>query len=750
LVVIEGTVEEIVFCNEINGYTVCDIRCGSEVITVVGYMPFINEGETVRITGSWVMHPDYGKQLKAEMYEKILPQTEEAVEKYLASGIIKGVGPVTAAKIVERFGKEALDIIQFRPELLAEIKGISLNKALNIAEAFNQQKELRAVVMFLQQYGISPVYSAKIFKVFGEKAIEEIKANPYKLADRISGIGFKTADRIAMSIGIDPSSRYRVCSGIKYVLSQAASSGHTFIPSDKLKEYTSELLQINLEDIQQALVALTIDKSVCIEDSEEGESMVYLSSFYHAELNVCRRLIELSMSDFAKEPDRFEERLEKVQENEGIVLAEKQKTAIREAMTNGVIVITGGPGTGKTTIIKSILQLFAGDGFKVSLAAPTGRAAKRMTEATGCEASTIHRLLEIGYSGDEDELLFNRTEFNPIDADVIIIDEVSMVDILLMNHLLKAVKPGTRLVLVGDVNQLPSVGPGNVLKDIISCGMIKTVRLTEIFRRTDESMITINAHRINSGEYPCLNEKGSDFFFISRRDAGSIIKTVVDLCRERLPKTYGYDPLRHIQVLTPTRKGPVGVKNLNIELQKALNPEDRRKNEIVFRDYILREGDRVMQIKNNYNLKWEKVSGDYAEGVGVFNGDMGIIQKIDSEEQLVRILFDDERMVEYDFSILDQLEPAFASTIHKSQGSEYPVVIIPVFNGPPVLMTRNLLYTAVTRAKNLVVLVGMEEVLRAMIENERETLRYSGLCDKLKKYFMQLEKLRQGQMDFNG
>jgi exodeoxyribonuclease V alpha subunit len=748
LVVIEGTVEEIIFCNEINGYTVCDIRCGSgEVITAVGYMPFVNEGETLKVTGSWVMHPDYGKQLKAEMYEKLLPQTTEAVEKYLASGVIKGVGPATAAKIVERFGKETLDIIQFRPELLSDIKGISLNKALKIADAFNMQKELRTVVMFFQQYGISPVYSAKIFKVFGEKAIEEIKANPYKLADRIFGIGFKTADRIAMSIGIDPSSKYRICSGIKFVLSQAASSGHTFIPVDKLKEYTSRLLGIGLEDIQQALVALTIDKSVCTEISK-GESMVYLSSFYQAELNVCRRLIELSMTDFTKDLDRLDERLERVQTSEGIVLAERQKTAIREALKNGVLVITGGPGTGKTTIIKSILQLLTNDGFEVALAAPTGRAAKRMTEATGCEASTIHRLLEIGYSGDEDELLFNRTEYNPIDADVIIIDEVSMVDILLMNHLLKAIKPGTRLVLVGDVNQLPSVGPGNVLKDIISCGMIKTVRLTEIFRRAGESMITVNAHRINSGEYPHLNEKGSDFFFVSRRDADSIVKTVVELCRERLPKTYGYDPLRHIQVLTPTRKGPAGVKNLNIELQKALNPEDKRKNEIIFRDYTLREGDRVMQVKNNYNLKWEKVSEDYAEGVGIFNGDMGLIHHIDSEEQLVRVLFDDERIVEYDFSILDQLEPAFASTIHKSQGSEYPVVIIPVFNGPPVLMTRNLLYTAVTRAKNLVVLVGMEEVLRAMIENERETLRYSGLCGKLEKYFMQLEKLCQGQLGF--
>lgn len=732
MVTIEGTVEEIIFSNEVNGYIVCDIKSDQDIITAVGYMPFINVGETLKVTGKWVTHPEYGEQLKVELYEKMMPKTTDALEKYLASGIIKGVGPATASKIINKFGEETLDIIQNHPEKLTHIKGIRLDKALRIGQAFDEQKGLRAVVMFFQEYGISAIYSTKIYKTFGENTIEEIKANPYKLADEVFGIGFKTADRIARSIGIDPESKYRLCSGIKYALSRAASNGHTYVWDTKLKEYTSALLEINIDDINSALISLILDKAVFTEKSDEG-MRVYLSAFYNAEIGVCRRLIDLSSIDFSIDMDELEDNIEEFQIEENLVLAENQKVAIREALKNGVMVITGGPGTGKTTIIKSIIKIFDEEGYEVALAAPTGRAAKRMTEATDFEAKTIHRLLEIGYTGAESEPVFNKTDTNPIDADAIIIDEMSMVDILLMNHLLKAIRPGTRLILVGDVDQLSSVGAGNVLKDIISGGMIKTVKLTEIFRQAEESMIIVNAHRINKGQSPYLNKKDKDFFFMPRNRGDDIVRTVVELCYKRLPNSMGFNPMKQIQVLTPTRKGVIGVNNLNMELQKILNPQSKSKNEKIFRDYVFREGDRVMQVKNNYNLKWERQEQNI-EGIGVFNGDMGIIRKIDNEEQRMMVLYEDEKIVEYDYSILDELEPSFAITIHKSQGSEFPVVILPLYPGPQVLMTRNLLYTAITRARDLVILVGSESTLNEMMENKKETLRNSGLAEKLKKF----------------
>jgi exodeoxyribonuclease V alpha subunit len=733
---IEGIIEDIIFTNEANGYTVCDVKHEKDIVTAVGFMPFINVGETLKITGKWVTHPDYGEQLKVEAYEKVLPKTIDAIEKYLASGIIKGVGPVTANKIVEKFGEDTLNVIQFHPERLTEIKGINMDKAAKIGQTFEEQRGLRNVVMFFQEFGISPTYSAKIYRVFGESTIDTIKANPYKLADEEFGIGFKNADKIARSLGIDPSSKYRMCSGIKYVLSQAASNGHTFMPSEKLKEYTSQLLEVEIQSIEDALISLLLDKAVHVEKVQTsdscGQDRIYLSSFHNAEIGVCKKIAELAETSFERNTNDFDERIEEIQLEEGIRLAEMQISAIREAMINGVLVITGGPGTGKTTIIKSIIRLLQKEDYDVALAAPTGRAAKRMTEATGFEAKTIHRLLEIGYTGEETEPVFLKGETNPIEADVIIIDEMSMVDVLIMNHLLKAIAPGTRLILVGDVNQLPSVGAGNVLKDIMESKIVKTVKLSEIFRQAEESMIIVNAHRINKGEYPYLNKKDKDFFFMPRSNGNDVVKTIVELCQKRLPSTYGYDPLRHIQVLSPTRKGIIGVTSLNIELQKVLNPESRMKSEKVFRDYVFREGDRVMQIKNNYNLRWEKDTSPVIEGTGVFNGDTGIIQKVDGEDQKIVVLFEDEKIVTYDFSILDELEPAFAVTIHKSQGSEFSVVIIPIFPGPKMLMNRNLLYTGVTRAKDLVILVGVENTLNEMIENERETLRYTGLADKLK------------------
>jgi len=733
LTVIEGIIDDIIYKNEANGYTVCDIAAGKQVVTAVGYMPFINEGETIKATGRWVKHPDYGDQFKVESYEKILPQTADNIEKYLASGIIKGVGPATAAKIVQKFGSSALEIISNEPQRLAEIKGISLEKALNIGQALNEQKGLRDVVMFLQEYGISPSVCVKIHRAYADMAVARIRENPYRLCEDVFGIGFKTADRIAMKLGIDPASRFRIRSGIKYVLSRAASNGHTYLPEDVLREYTTQLLGTKDIDIEDALISLIFDKAVQVERSSSA-SRVYLSSFYTAEQGVCKRLLELAGTIYNRNTDELDVKIGRFETEEGLQLDRMQREAVREAMVNGLMVITGGPGTGKTTIIKCIIRLLMEDGHKIALAAPTGRAAKRMTETTGFEAKTIHRLLEIGYTTDESELVFQRNEENPVEADVVIIDEMSMVDILIMYHLLKAVPPGARVILVGDADQLPSVGAGSVLMDILDCSCIKKVKLTEIFRQAGESMIIVNAHRINKGEPPILNAKDKDFFFLSRNNQESILRTVIDLCSRRLPETYGLDPLRDIQVLSPAKKGPAGVINLNTELQKALNPPDKRKAEKASRSYILREGDRVMQIKNNYSLRWERSDNPYIDGTGVFNGDMGTIIRIDEEEMKIRVLFDDDRIAEYDFSMLDEVEPCFAVTIHKSQGSEFPVVVMPVFPGPEILMTRNLLYTAVTRAKKMVVLVGDEEALYKMIGNKRETLRYSGLSDKLKSF----------------
>lgn len=738
MVTLEGIVEEIIYSNEANGYIVCDMKCSKDIVTVVGYMPFITEGETLKITGKWTSHQDYGEQLKVEYYEKVMPQTLDAIEKYLSSGIIKGIGPATARKIIEKFGEESLDVIQFNPEKLSIIKGISQDKAFRIGQAFYEQRQLKSVVMFFQEYGISPAFSAKIYKFFGERTIEEIKTNPYRLADEIFGIGFKTADRIAMSLGINPASKYRICSGIKYTLSRAAANGHTYLPEDKLMESTSRLLQVNIDNIEDALISILFEKQVFIEKKETVNN-VYLSSYYTAENGVCKRLIELASKKFNHNIPDFDLKLDRMQSEENLKLAEMQKIAVKEAISNGLLVITGGPGTGKTTIIKSIIKILAGESYNVVLAAPTGRAAKRMSEATGYEAKTIHRLLEIGYTGTEEDLIFQKNEEDPIDADVFIIDEMSMVDIVLMHHLLKAIPQGAGLVLVGDVNQLPSVGAGNVLKDIITSNVVKTVKLTDIFRQAEESMIIVNAHRINKGEAPLLNVSDKDFFFMQRNSLDGIVKTVVELCSKRLPDAYKYDPLKHIQVLSPMRKGPAGVLNLNIELQKALNPFDRNKSEKVYRDFIFREGDRVMQIRNNYNIKWRKLNSIKEEGIGVFNGDTGIIYNIDIDEHKLTVLFDDEKAVDYDFSILDEIEPAFAITIHKSQGSEYPVIVLPVYPGPEILLSCNLLYTAITRAKELVVVVGMEEVLSKMICNKKETIRYSNLAEKLS-YFSGVDR----------
>jgi len=734
LVTIEGTVEDIIYTNEANGYTVCDVKNGKDLVTAVGIMPFLTIGESVKIMGRWIEHPDYGEQFKVEYYEKLLPKTSEAIEKYLASGVLKGIGPATAAKIVKKFGEDTLNIIGFKPQQLSLVKGISLEKAIKIGQAFNEQQGLRNVMLFFQEYGISPSHSMKIYKVFGDRAIDEIKENPYKLSEQIFGITFKIADRLAMSLGIDPMSIYRLCSGIKHVLTLSATNGHTYLPEEKLMKMTSQLLDVQIDQIKDACIRLLMDKAIFMDKGPDC-NRIYLSALYNAEISVCRKLIMLSSVEFKNDTAELEKRINDIEEEEGIVFAENQLLALKEALAHGVIIITGGPGTGKTTIIKSIIKLMQSEGHNVALTAPTGRAAKRMTETTGFEAKTIHRLLEIGYSSDNDEMVFTKSDANPIEADAIIVDEMSMVDIILMNNLLKAVEPGTRLILVGDVDQLPSVGAGNVLKDIIASNMIGIVRLTDIFRQAEESMIVVNAHRINKGDMPYLNVKGKDFFFMPRNNGDQIVSTIAELCYKRLPATYNYDPMKQIQVLTPTKKGPTGVLNMNKVLQKHLNSEDRSKREKAYRDFIFREGDRVMQIRNNYSIKWEKPGFFSSEGQGVFNGDTGIIHEIDNDEHFIKVIFDDDKIVEYDFSILDELEPAYAITIHKSQGSEFPVVIIPLYSGPEVLLTRNLLYTAITRAKDMVILVGYESVLKLMVNNLREMQRYSSLSEKLVRGF---------------
>lgn len=728
---IEGTIEEVIFKNESNGYAVCELKHDKDIIIIVGYIPYVNPGETLRVSGSWTTHPDYGEQLKVEYFEKVEPETADAIEKYLGSGIIKGIGPATAKKIVAKFGTESLFVIENTPESLSITKGISLDKAKEIGKSFIEQKELKQIVMFLQSYNISPSFAIKAYKRFGNRTLDEIKGNPYKLADEVIGIGFKTADRIAMNIGIEKNSEARICSGIKYIISQFAGAGHTFMPKDELTKHGVQLLESSPEVLENAVVRLVIDKQVYLEEID-GQQVVYLASYYFAELGVARKLIELSSFEIKNKVSDITEKIKQVEKEENIELQELQKEAIKEALENGVVVITGGPGTGKTTIIKSMLQLFGDLKYNVALAAPTGRASKRMSEACGYEAKTIHRLLEIGYSDSGEEMSFFRNDRNPLEFNAIIIDEVSMVDILLMNHLLKAITVGTRLILVGDTDQLPSVGPGRVLKDIIDSQVVKVVRLTEIFRQAQESMIIVNAHRINKGEYPYLNAKDNDFFFIKKSSQDIILSEIIGLVRERLPKYNSYDAIRDIQILTPMRKGLLGVISLNKELQSVLNPPSVRKKEKTMREITFREGDKVMQIKNNYNTVWEKIYSGEA-GTGVFNGDIGYIQEIDVENGVLTVIFDDEKIVRYDFSQLEELELAYAVTVHKSQGCEFPAVVMPIFTGPPMLLTRNLLYTGITRARKLVVLVGKEEYLANMINNNNEAKRYSGLAERLRK-----------------
>ncbi len=719
---VSGTVERVVFQNEGNGYTVCELTAeDGEEITVTGILPFLGVGEIIRAYGKWEVHATYGRQFRVEEFEKRLPGDEAAIRKYLSSRIIKGIGPVTAGKLVDKYGVDTFDVIENHPDWLAEFPGITQKKAKKISEDFKEQFGIRSVMMFCRDF-FGPATAVKVYKRFGGSAVDIIKRNPFSLCDEVRGVGFETADRIASSLGMPGDSAERVSSGIKYLLSfNARQNGHTFLPKERVLEGACSLLGVGEEHVERALAYLKENKEL-VSVKYEGRECLYLKELYDAEKYIADKL-DLLDSLTVTLPDtdvmRF---ISQIEYETGMEYAVNQKKAIMAALKNGVMILTGGPGTGKTTVVRAALLVFDRMGLKVALAAPTGRAAKRMSDAASREAKTIHRLLEMEYSED-DEPRFLKNEKDLLSEDVIIIDEMSMVDTLLFESLLRAVKPGARVILIGDADQLPSVGAGNVMNDLIASDRFRTVKLKEVFRQARESLIVINAHEINNGEYPKLDAKDGDFFFLNRKTEEEIAGTIVNLVVSRLPKAYPDRFRGGIQVITPMHKGGVGTLILNEKLQAALNPPDRRKKEKKVRDRVFREGDRIMQIRNNYDIEWTR--GEQI-GVGIFNGDIGVIEAIDFENETMRINFD-ERIADYEFTALEDLEHAFAITIHKSQGSEYPVVIMPVTEGSPRMMTRNLLYTAVTRAQEMVILVGRPEYVMAMVDNDRHVQRYTGL-----------------------
>ena len=733
--VIKAYVENIVYYNQDNHYAVLEVSEGGEDLTVVGYFPYISVGETIEAEGDYTLHPVYGKQFSAERFHVSEPEDADAMERYLAGGAIKGIGPSLASKIVRKFKADTFRIMEEEPERLAEIKGISEKMAMEIAGRVREKRGMRDAIMFMQEYGIGSNLANRIYDKYGPALYAILKKNPYQLADDMENVGFRLADSIAHKVGLAEDSAFRVKSGILYALRQAAAQGHTFYPRSKLIPYAAELLGVPVEGVEPYLLDLQIETKirVCGKDGEE----IYLTSYYEMEKNTALLLDALNIHGESDEAF-VSKRIRKIQKETKLVLDEKQAEAVRAAVEHGVLILTGGPGTGKTTAINTLIRYFAKDGLDIELAAPTGRAAKRMAEATGCEARTVHRLLE--YTGIPDgkhpasqRPRFLRDEHNPLEADVVIVDEVSMVDIFLMEALLRALVPGTRLILVGDSNQLPSVGAGNVLRDLIAAGCYHTVRLTHIFRQAALSDIVVNAHRINEGEPVDLSKKSRDFLFIRGREPEQIFAAVQKLLTEKLPAYVGA-PVEEIQVLTPTRKGALGVERLNQRLQAFLNPPKTGKPERKEGEQIFREGDKVMQIKNDYDLEWVRRNrrGIAVEkGAGVFNGDTGVISEIDRAADCLTVRYDEDRFVEYDTKHLPELELAYAVTVHKSQGSEYPAVILPMYHGPHALMNRNLLYTAVTRAKQCVCMVGLPQIFEEMEQNASENRRYSGLCDRI-------------------
>lgn len=734
---VEGYVEHIIFRNEENGYTVLNLKMKGAELTCVGNLPAVAEGELIEATGEEIQHSVYGRQFRIEVCRTKVPEDSAALERYLGSGAIRGVGAALAGRIVRHFREETLRIIREEPERLSEVKGISERKAREIAAQVAEKSEMQNAMIFLSQYGISLALGAKIYHQYGDGLYRILKENPYKLAEDIQGVGFKLADEIAQKIGIVADSGYRIRSALLYILSQASAQGHMYLPEEQLADRARHLLGIPVEDMEKYLMDLSIDRKIVVKEPQDdgGHRLVYAGQYYYLELNCARMLHELNIV-CEENREGIRKRLSLIEKNTGTLLDEIQREAVIEAACSGLMILTGGPGTGKTTTINAMIQYFASEGLDIYLAAPTGRAAKRMTETTGYEACTIHRLLELNGAVEEDSpnVRFERNASNPLEADVVIIDEVSMVDIHLMHALLCALVPGTRLILVGDQNQLPSVGPGSVLRDLIGSGCFPVVKLTRIFRQATQSDIVVNAHRIHNGEKVTLDNKSRDFFFLKRYDVNVIQQVIVTLIAKKLP---GYVDARpqDIQVLTPMRKGALGVESLNVLLQQYLNPPAPEKEEKENGSGVFREGDKVMQIRNNYQLEWEirGINGVTAErGMGVFNGDLGIIRKINPYAELVTVEYEEGRFADYTFKQTEELELAYATTIHKAQGSEYPAVILPLLGGPRMLMTRNLLYTAVTRARKCVTLVGSDVTFQAMIENHIEENRYTTLAERIK------------------
>ena len=732
-----GYVDHIVFRNDENGYTVFNLENDDGELTCVGSFNFINEGELLELQGDYVTHSVYGNQFKVVASQLKEPEDLVSIERYLGSGAVKGVGAALAARIVHRFREDTFRIIDEEPERLSEIKGISERKAREIAAQVEEKKDLRKAMIYLQKYGISTKLAAKIYKYYGIKVYKVLEENPYQLADNIEGIGFRTADEIASRIGIHTDSDYRIKSGIFYTLQQAAGEGHIYLPQDVLLRRAGALLEVEIHDIEKYVMDLCIERKTVMKETEDGEIRVYPAHYYYLELNTAKMLHDLDI-DCEMPEDIMERRLKAVEKKERIELDPMQHRAVIESIKHGLLVLTGGPGTGKTTTINTMIRFFDSEGMSILLAAPTGRAAKRMTEATGYEAQTIHRLLEVNGNPEAEGNVngFGRNRENPLEADVIIIDEMSMVDLNLMHALLSATVPGTRLVLVGDVDQLPSVGPGSVLKDIIRSECFPVVRLTRIFRQAGESDIVVNAHKINSGEPVVLDNKSRDFFFLRRQDADVIISVIITLIQKKLPRYVEASP-NEIQVMTPTRKGLLGVERLNQILQRYLNPADTGKTETEINGRLFRTGDKVMQVKNNYQIEWE-VSTRYGltvdRGTGVFNGDMGVITEINPYTESLEVEFDEGRKVKYSFEMTEELELAYAITVHKSQGSEYPAVILPLLPGPRLLYNRNLLYTAVTRAKRCLTIVGSDVTFQEMIQNKSEQERFTSLAERIKEF----------------
>ena len=735
---LSGQLTEIIYQNEVNSYLIGILENEEDTITIVGYMPFLVEGDYIKVIGNFVTHKEYGKQFKVETFEKVMPKTLDSLEKYLSNGTIKGIGPATAKKIVATFGEDTINVFKFEPEKLTQIKGITKEKAIEMAQCFVENWELWQIVGFLDNFGISPANAKTIYKKLGPQTIDEIESNPYILIDLVKGVDFAKLDKYALENGFEVNNYKRIKCGIKYSLVKITYNGHCCTLEANLIKYVKELLKVEDDDIEHCLIDLNVKEEIVIEKRED-ENWVYSKEIYDAEANIASKLILLDSAQNIKRIAGFDSELEKIEKAGNINLSAKQKEAIQSINSNNVVIITGGPGTGKTTIIKNVIDIYKSHGKKVVLCAPTGRAAKRMTEMTGEEAKTLHRLLEIGKIEKDNEFTIMNYEVAPIDADVIIVDEASMVDIYLMNYLLNGIYQGTKLILVGDTDQLPSVGPGSVLKDIINSERIKTIFLDEIFRQAAQSKIIVNSHRVNDGEYFLDKEEQEglkdDFFYIKEKSQDIMLDQIISLCKGRLKNFGDYDFFENIQILSPTKKGLLGTKELNKKLQEELNPSSDEKNEKKVGEVIFREGDRVMQVKNNYDIYWEKgntLSLTYESGTGIFNGELGKIVKIDFLNKQIKILFDDEKEAWYALSDMDQIEHAYAITVHKAQGSEFDVVIMVVTQSSAMLLTRNLLYTGLTRAKKLLILIGNDNVVKFMIQNADTKIRNTGLEYKLK------------------